>query len=136
MRQIEWTGQKSLFDDPRVEYAMLTGKMTPQQKATLRAATRWRVYRIVGKSIRTLTPAMLPGLSKSYRWGPEKGNYVQAVSDGDAAIILACASRDEFRDVTHGVPPEMHVPSDVLQPVSVEHYRDVKGFDAGLRRLA
>jgi hypothetical protein len=52
-----------------------------------------------GHSVRIIDPAHIPGLSRSYHWGPS-APFVAEVKPKDAELILASSSGHVFRDVT------------------------------------
>lgn len=128
---LEWVGEKSPTEDPRVEYALLRGLFSEEQRKVLDAAIAQTIRRIDGKRSRDLGPcAALPHLSRRYQWGPKKGTYVVAVTFKDAEAILACRSGHEFRDVTEGVPVEpLRLPvRESIRIVKREAFRSVAEF--------
>jgi len=102
---VEWIGERSFLDDPRVLYRLLrTGQpdgFTPHQAAVIRAAARRRIARVPGHN-REMGPR--DGLSRTYVWGPKAGGYVRRMSYRDAERLLASASGHEFRIVGEQPP--------------------------------
>lgn len=128
IRMIEWVGQPSIFDDPRVIHGRITGKIGEAELRILRVAASKRLYRVDGAVVRELRPDQVEGLSKTYRWGPDPGSYVQPMSESDWALIRALPfDAKQFRDVTDGVPAERFVlPQAEFQVVKEEHFRSVR----------
>lgn len=112
LRQIEWVGRPSIFDDPFLRYRRVAGLVSQRELSLLREIASRSIYRVDGHTARELHHPDPFGLSRAYKWGPEPGSYVQAVEDGDWRLIQESRSRREFRDVTDGIPE----PEPVMQP--------------------
>jgi hypothetical protein len=127
MRRIEWIGHKSVYADPRYQLAKIEGRLTPAMRAAYRASIIKRVYRVPGRTARELGPKD-PGLSRTYRWGPQKDSYVQDVEDGDWRMIQESDARIEFRDVTDGIPDPILTPNREIVSVKEEAFSDFRKF--------
>jgi hypothetical protein len=104
MQRIEWIGVKTLSMDERVSFLSLTQKFNELEQATIEAmgiilAPRIRSDGTRERLLRGDAAGGKLGLSKSYKWGPHAGSYVQTVNDNDARIILSCADEYEFKNL-------------------------------------
>ena len=134
-RLIEWVGAKSIFADPVFQYRRTAGLISDDQMRVLRAAASKSIFRVDGASARVLRPGDPPGLKHEYKWGPEKGNYVQRVDPDDWELIRACRSAKEFRDVTDGIPEESPIalPGELIV-VKEEQFQSTRDYLNAFRR--
>jgi hypothetical protein len=109
-RRIEFVGDRSPFDDERVQANLLLGRYTPTMEQAIRLASFRAVVRIHKFSERLMEHnhqyALSPHkhLGRTYCW--HAGNdYIEDVDYGDVDAILGGPSGHQFRDVTDGVPP-------------------------------
>lgn len=130
MRRIEWIGQSSIFDDPRIIHGRMTGAIGEREMRILRVAASKRLYRADGVITRELRPDQVEGLSRIYRWGPTPDSYVQGMPESDwAAIRRLPYDAKQFRDVTDGIPAERFVYPEVgIEVVREESFRDLGSF--------
>jgi hypothetical protein len=111
-RRIEFVGERSPFDDERVQANMLLGRFTPTIEQAIRLAAKKAVVRIHKFTERVLERdhryALAPEkhLGRTYRWHAGN-NYIEDVDFGDVDAILGGPSAHQFRDVTDGQPPEI-----------------------------
>lgn len=107
---VEWVGEPSPLDDPRIELGMATGRFTPDQKRVIRNLSHTRIARVHGhtRTLRRGTGAReLPGLSQDWRWGNHARarpghprSYCQALPHRDADAIKSSVVGHEF--IVHG----------------------------------
>lgn len=120
MRDLEWIGHASVFQNPVVEYNLANGLIPASGLRVLRLIARRRIYRPENNKVRReLRPDSPEGLSRNYWWGPDETQmdrlkrggrlsqaeieacYVQRVTDNDARLILEHPKlKTEFIDVT------------------------------------
>jgi hypothetical protein len=116
----EWVGEVSPLENPWVEYALVTRKLTRQQEKILRAIANVRTARVDGVSWRALHDGNglgeIPHLQGLYNgaviWGPcpdlgkalkpnprpgEPGSYIQAVPHATADKIKSSTVGHQFR---------------------------------------
>jgi hypothetical protein len=111
-RRIEFVGERSPFDDERVQANLLLGRYTPTIVEAIRLAAKNAVVRLHKFSERVLEHnsqhalAPVAHLGRTHRW--HAGNdYIEDVDFADVDAILGSPSEHQFRDVTDGVPPEI-----------------------------
>lgn len=106
-RRIEFIGERSPFDDERVQAKILLGRFTPTQLHAIRTAAKRAVVRIHRFSERVLERdhqyALAPDkhLQRTYRW--HAGNaYIEDVDYRDVDAIMGGPSGHQFRDLDAG----------------------------------
>lgn len=106
-RRIEWIGEADPLDNPVVEYRLLTGQYTEQQKKAIRWAAATARTRGAKGGLRNRlmeaehrhAEATVTGLRRTYYWTREN-NYVCAVDFEDVDRILGDPHvGHEFRDL-------------------------------------
>lgn len=127
MRRLEWIGLQSLLAHPVVSLALLTHRYPPQWETVIRRAAGLRNPRLDGITVRIFEPRYVPGLSKSYAFGPEV--YALEVTDTDAEILMAAAPK-QFADVTDGHQPRrlLGFPDADIEPITDEQFRNFEDF--------
>lgn len=125
-RRIEFVGDRSPFDDERVQANLLLGRYTPTMVDAIRLAAKRavvRIYRFTDRVLETNSRhalAPVAHLGRTYRWHAGN-NYIEDVDYGDVDAILGSPDGHQFRDVTNGVPPEVKTFSpEVFKLIAVE----------------
>ena len=89
---VEWVSEPDPVETGLAQKLIAVGKTTKEQVWAFNSKRRQIVMQ--GFSVRILTPR--EGLSKTYQWGPERGSYVQFVTDGDWNAIQNLAEANTF----------------------------------------
>lgn len=103
-RRIEFVGERSPFDDERVQANMLLGRYTPTIEQAIRLAAKKAVVRIHGFTERVFerndhrSLAPVAHLNRSYRWHAGN-NYIENVDFDDVDAILGGPCGHEFIDL-------------------------------------
>ena len=91
-RLLQWIGEPPRYLTRRTK----DGKVDKQIDYTFESG---REAPTPNHSVRSLRPASLPGLSRTYHWGPNYP-FVAEVLAPDAELILSSSEGAKFRDVT------------------------------------
>lgn len=103
-RRVEWIGQKSPLEDPRVQLNLLMGNYTPLQETAIRLAAARAVTRVGNVRSRLIEHdhrygmATFKGLSRSYHFTP-LNSFICELTYRDADILLSSECGKEFRDL-------------------------------------
>src|SRR5687768_6151526 len=97
-RLVVWAGDPLPFDDPGVQRAAATGRLSPGLAAWFRHFATYQANQLVpGRMTKTLSPAS--GFSETYTFGPDE--YRQWMTEADAALLFANEwDRWQFLDVS------------------------------------
>jgi len=94
---MEWVGEPSPFDSPLVQALRLKDLLTPIHRLVLGQVALLRRPRIDGVTSWTLGPR--DGLTKTYRWGKQRGTFVVEVDFADVDRLLAIGQSGLARDL-------------------------------------
>lgn len=103
-RRIEFVGERSPFDDERVQANMLLGRYTPTMMEAIRVASKKAVVRIdkfmerVFECYDHRSLAPVAHLKRTYRWHAGN-NYIENVDFADVDVILGSPSGHQFVDL-------------------------------------
>lgn len=74
-------------------------------------------------SVRSLRPASLPGLTRTYHWGPQ-WPFIAEMIASDAELVLSSSEGAKFRDVTDETKLGKHTMKSLLKDGKIRRLND------------